>query len=220
MSTPIRKIANIIAIVLALAAVAHSRPGETSSKIQQRFGEPLKEREPVTKDSGSGGIKVHLPPGTTARHIGDAKNHEPPRMRYVGKPHFTPSMRETAFVYKLGKMGITVHFFDDRSQREEYAGGFKSEDVDKILTAASNGEKWEIELNAKDSTDYTTERVYDFDGKFASGHYKTVGGRAWIDPRGKVIVETDGFRALRLAQEATKPQPGVGQPIPGKGTGL
>lgn len=141
-------------------------------------------------------------------------------MRYVGKPHFTPSMRETVFVYKHGNMGIVVHFFDDRSQREEYSGVSKSEDMDKVLAATNNGGEWILELNAKDASDYETEHVYDTGGKYVSGHYKSAGLRAWKDRAGKVIVETDAFRALRLAEEAKKPAPGPGQPIPGRGTGL
>ena len=141
-------------------------------------------------------------------------------MRYVSRPHFTPSMREASFLYKFGKLGIAVHFFNDRSQREEYTGGLKPEDIDKILTAASNGVEWAVALHEKGSADYETERAYN-EGKSVPGHYKANGLRAWIDrSHGKLIVETDAFRELRLAEEAKKPQPGVGQPIPGKGKGI
>ena len=142
-------------------------------------------------------------------------------MRYVGKPHFTPSMRETTFVYKFGEMGIVVHFFDDRSQREEYSAelhtrGFKPEDIGNILNAASNGAEWIAEFSGKDNAE---ERVYE-GGKIHSGYYKSAGLTAWLSRSGKVIVETDAFRELRLAEESKKPQPGIGQPIPGKGKGL
>ncbi len=198
-------------LLLALASVAYSRPGETSGQIQQRFGAPLTEEAPLVKNPDAG--KGH------GRH----PNFEHSGViRPVSAPPLTASMREVSRVYRFGKIQVTVHFFDNQSQREEYKGG--QAEIQKILSAASNGAPWAVELHDKGSTDVESskERVFQNQGitdETTKGSYKSKGLRAWLED-GKLIVETDAFRALRLSEPAKKPEPQLGQPIPGKGKGF
>ena len=206
----------------ALASVAYSRPGETSTQIQQRFGAPLTKK--VSVDPGAhkvvGGVSVAS--GSRIK-IGNARQKNEEQVVPVVAPPLSVSMRETSAVYSFGGMKITVRYFDNRSQREEYkkdhsTKGLEAAEVEQILTAASNGAAWDTELHEKDPTDpkSTKETVFQ-DGKKAYGNYKTPALRAWMEGS-TLILETKAFRQFWLAQPAAKPEPG--KPIPSQGKGF
>ena len=186
-----------ILLLFASASIAHSRPGETLEQIQERFGEPTMEH----------------------------KNTPLARLNSVAP--VTSSLRETTRVYLFGRINIFVHFLDNRSQREEYDAALGQAEIEKLLTASSNGAAWSVELQKPDHTksvaDAYSSREMVFQNKLPTfGIYKSSGLRAWMGQGGHggsaLIVETDAFRALRLSQPAKKPE--FGGPIPGKGKGF
>ncbi len=204
------------------ASAAFARPGETSGQVQERFGEPLTEK--VTTDPGKIVGSVQAPAGGRRISIRDDSRKEQITYRLVTANPLTTSMRETSRVHQFGKFKIAVHFFDNRSQREAYkksGGRLENDEVEQILSAASNGAPWAVEANEIGAAKGTaiTETAFQ-NGRRVPGNYKANGLRAWIQGADTLIVETDSFRELRLAQPAKKPEPQFGQPIPGKGKGF
>jgi hypothetical protein len=182
-----------ILLLCASVSIAYSRPGETSGQLQQRFGAPLMLEGTI---------------GTTA-----------------GPDEFLFSGHVTSRIHHFGDFEIAAYFYDNRSQREEFKkkefGKIGKDEIEQIIKGASNGAPWTLESEKEGEavSEYTKQRILER-GLSESDrvYYKSKGLRASFedDARGgkRFVVETDAFRALRLAN---KPQAPKSTPPKGKG---
>lgn len=211
-----------ILLFCAAVSIAHSRPGETSGQIKQRFGEPLTEE--VREQAGTSSKTVVTSPALSgARKITTAKGSMA-QFRIATKPRLTTSMHESSNLYRFGAFGIVVRYFDNQSQREEYTktkppgkSRLEQAEIDGILSAAGNGAVWTVQAHGPDTPAAEAQIQSTLaDGKRTPGIWKANGLRAWL-AGGTLIIETDGFRALQISQPANKPEPGKLAPMQGKG---
>ena len=190
----------LVLLFCATVSIAYSRPGETSGQMQQRFGAPQAEEGSI--------------------------------QRAVSPPEFILSGHMTSRIHRFGEIEIVVYFYDNKSQREEFRkktgtgfeeriGKLEKAEIDQILNGANNGAPWTVESDTEGETlgESTKQRILERGlTEFDRACYKSKGLRAWFENdasgRKRLVVETEAFRALRLAN---KPEAQKTAPPKGKG---
>ena len=200
-----------ILLLCATAAIAYSRPGETSGQIEKRFGRPLGHFQLMGFDE--------------------------PNERPESAPPLTSSLRETSRTYRFNAVQITVFYFDNKSQREEYQKLVDGKvERARIVSQMTDSQrelyfKNYIEPVSPLQKDLMTSKLSDEEGaiilKAASnnapwqkqddGSLKSNGLKAWSEGD-RLIVETDAFEKFRPSQPSNKVTPAT--PIPGQGKGF